>query len=540
MPPDRPAERHTAAIGSIAPEGGPPSPDNYDRLPYPAMPQALSQPQHLAALAILYGLDPPDVTGARVLELGCASAGNIIPLAARFPHATFHGVDLAQRHIDEGRRRIAELGLDNISLEQGDLTALDLGDRRFDFIICHGVFSWVPRPAQDAIFRICRQALAPNGLATISYNVLPGWHLRMVIRDLCRRYGGDGTPQQRVARARTALQQIAEASTEAEPYGQLLRLEAKRLKDVPSAYILGEFLAAENRPCHVRDFIARAAEAELGYLCEADLAAAVPPELDPGVRGRIERLAGSDRAMAEQHIDFLTGRLFRRSVLVRRSAPSPSAVPDPAALRRLHVASQVRFDPVQSNDSRAVYIDRQARPVSTTDAAIRLTLERLEAAYPQTLTLDAMLAGLANGTQDHAAAEARIARAILAIVLAGRASVSVLPFRGGRANDVRPRTWAVARADAASAQPWVTTLLHGAVPASPILRMLLPLLDGSNDRATLRERIAAALRQGTLEMAELPAGQPPPAEGRIGEVAELYLVQALGFLERNALLEPDA
>ena len=216
------------------------------------MPVTLSQPQHLAALATLFGLDPPDVERASVLELGCASAGNIIPLAARFPRASFRGIDLSQRHIDEGRKRIAELALENISLQQGDLTTLDLAGQRFDYVICHGVFSWVPRAAQDAIFRICRQTLAPNGIATISYNVLPGWHLRMVIRDLCRRYAGtEGSPQHRVARARAALQQIAEASNETEPYGQLLRLEARRLKDVPSAYIMGEFLTRGQRalPC---------------------------------------------------------------------------------------------------------------------------------------------------------------------------------------------------------------------------------------------------------------------------------------------------
>ncbi|HET7880183.1 MAG TPA: class I SAM-dependent methyltransferase, partial [Acetobacteraceae bacterium] len=364
-----------------APRSG--SGDGYDLLPYPAMPFALSQPQHLAALAILHGLEPPDVTRAGVLELGCAAAGNIIPLAARFPESRFVGVDLAQRHIDEGRRRVADLGLANISLQQADLATLDLGGRQFDYVICHGVFSWVPRDAQEAILRICRQTLAPNGVATISYNVLPGWHLRMVIRDLCRRYAGTGTPQQRVDRARTALRQMAEAASAAEPYGQLLRLEAQRLAGVPSAYILGEFLAVENRPCHVRDFIARAAEADLGYLCEADLAAAVPPDLDPVMRSRIDRLAGSDRAMAEQHIDFLTGRLFRRSVLVRRQAQATaSTMPDPGALHRLHVSSQLQPDPAHSDDHRSVFTDRQARPISTTEPLIERTLKHLAEAYP--------------------------------------------------------------------------------------------------------------------------------------------------------------
>ncbi len=501
------------------------------------MPVTLSQPQHLAALATLFGLDPPDVERASVLELGCASAGNIIPLAARFPRASFRGIDLSQRHIDDGRKRIAELALENIGLQQGDLTTLELAEQRFDYVICHGVFSWVPKAAQDAIFRICRQTLAPNGMVAISYNVLPGWHLRMVIRDLCRHYAGaEGSPQRRVARARAALRQIAEASSETEPYGQLLRLEARRLKDVPSAYIMGEFLTRDNAPCHVGDFIKRAADEELDYLCEADLSAAVPPTLDPAIRDRIASIAATDRPAAEQHIDFLTGRLFRSSILVRRQSASrlPPA-PDPDRLHSLHVASPLRFDPALSKDQLTVFTDLQARPITTGEPAIQRALARLAAAYPMTLSMDELAAD--SETESLVEDGARVRRAVLTIVLAGRATVSVLPLRVGRAAEQRPRVWSVARAEAASAQPWVTTLRHGAVPANPVLRILLPHLDGTNDRGALRALLVDALRGGALRVPELPAD---PSPGRLAELAEEYVEQALHHLERNALLEADA
>ena len=147
VPADAPSVRGAVAGGAAS--GRPRAfAADYSLLPYPAMPVTFSQPQHLAALATLFGLDPPDVDRASVLELGCASAGNIIPLAARFPRASFRGIDLSQRHIDEGHKRIAELALENISLRQGDLTTLDLAGQRFDYVICHGVFSWVPRAAR--------------------------------------------------------------------------------------------------------------------------------------------------------------------------------------------------------------------------------------------------------------------------------------------------------------------------------------------------------------------------------------------------------
>jgi ubiquinone/menaquinone biosynthesis C-methylase UbiE len=76
----------------------------------------------------LFGLTPPEVETASVLELGCASGGNIIPLAVRFPRARFLGFDLTQRHVDEGQARIRALGLGNIEIRQGDVTTLDLPD----------------------------------------------------------------------------------------------------------------------------------------------------------------------------------------------------------------------------------------------------------------------------------------------------------------------------------------------------------------------------------------------------------------------------
>jgi SAM-dependent methyltransferase len=181
------------------------------------MPYPYTQPAHLAAVVALFGLRAPAIGGARVLELGSASGGNIIPLAARFPNARFLGIDLAQRHIEDGRKRIAALGLANIQLLQADLAQLSLGEEQVDYIICHGVLSWVPTAAQDAIFRICGTTLATNGVAIISYNVFPGWHMRKIVRDMCLHHvGRDGPPRERVTMARRLLEQIAESVTESE------------------------------------------------------------------------------------------------------------------------------------------------------------------------------------------------------------------------------------------------------------------------------------------------------------------------------------
>jgi len=511
--------------------------NDYDSLPYPSMPMAYTQPAHLAALATLFGLQAPLADRARVLELGCAAGGNIIPLAARFPDAAFLGIDLSQRHVDDGRARIAQAGLTNVTLNQGDLTVLNLNGERFDYIICHGVFSWVPKPVQDAIFRLCRDNLTPHGMAAISYNVLPGWHSRMAIRDICLHYaGGEGTPRQRTARARAALEHIAEASDPSDPYGVLIRTEAKRLKSVPASYILGEFLAPANTAFHVRDFIHRAQDYQLGYLCEADLLAAVPPTLKPAIRDRLTSFATPDRTVAEQDIDYLTGRLFRRSILVRQPETGVRHVPGPERLGGLHAASPIRLDPDQTTENSAVFIDDRARPVTVGDATILRVFQWLSDAYPATVSLE----DLTSAAGQDPAMKARIERAVFTLVMSGRASISALPLRVGSASPPCPKVWAFARMEAASIQPWITSLNHAGVGATPILRTLLPYLDGTHDRAALRARLTEAFENGRLPV---PVPETPPGQGhldkaRLNAVADEYVEESITYLARRALLEP--
>src|SRR5947207_11530446 len=102
---------------------------SYDNVPYPSHAFPFSHPSRLAAVARLMGLDTPPVQRCRVLELGCASGGNLIPMAATLPQARFLGIDLSPVQIDAARQTAAALDLHNIELRRMsilDITA-DLG-----------------------------------------------------------------------------------------------------------------------------------------------------------------------------------------------------------------------------------------------------------------------------------------------------------------------------------------------------------------------------------------------------------------------------
>src|SRR3954468_20805166 len=115
-------------------------PDNaYDAVRYSNYPYAQTHPDRLATVAILHGLHPPDPFTARVLELGCGAGGNLIAMAAATPGTRALGVDLAAQPIADDQLTIAEIGLTNVELRQGDMRDLgELGE--FDYVIAHGIY----------------------------------------------------------------------------------------------------------------------------------------------------------------------------------------------------------------------------------------------------------------------------------------------------------------------------------------------------------------------------------------------------------------
>ena len=148
---------------------------SYDEVPYTSLPFLQTHPDRLACLATLFGLQPPALDACRVLELGCASGGNLVPMAVALPRARFVGVDLSPVQIADARTVVAALALDNIEFRAASIADVDDSWGAFDYIIAHGVFSYVPPAVQQRMLEICARQLTPHGIAFISYNTLPGW-----------------------------------------------------------------------------------------------------------------------------------------------------------------------------------------------------------------------------------------------------------------------------------------------------------------------------------------------------------------------------
>jgi methyltransferase-like protein len=290
----------------------------YDEYLYDSFPVAESHPDRLAGVAALFGVRPAPISRCRVLELGCGLGGNLIPHAVAYPASDFVGVDQSSRQIAIAQADVEAMGLTNAHFRAADI--LELGEEigRFDYVICHGVYSWVPDDVQEKILRICGEHLNPGGVAFVSYNTLPGWHMRGMLRDVLRReVDPSGTPEERIARAREFLKLFDRLPGDEGGLAQRwLRSEVELLGRLSNKYLYYEHLIERNDPKYFRDFAAEAAKARLAYLGDAHFWTMVTDRLGPDA---VAWIAERTRSIVdtEQYMDLLDPRLFRRSLLVR-------------------------------------------------------------------------------------------------------------------------------------------------------------------------------------------------------------------------------
>ena len=293
----------------------------YDQVPYKSGALHQAHPNHLAALATLFGMKPCDVHNSRILELGCGDGSNLIPMAYGLPESEFIGIDLAANAVSKGQEMISSMGLKNITLLPKDILDVDDEMDLFDYIIVHGIFSWVPPKVQEKILSLCNNNLAAQGVAFVSYNTYPGCHLRGMVRDIMHFHANHFQgPDQKVEQARSILKFITEALPSKEgAYSRVLTEELKGLmelrEDMRHSYVYHDYLAEINQPLYFHEFMTRAEKHGLRYLAEADFFEMQDMYFSPDIRETLKRLAGSNIVIKEQFMDFFKGRRFRQTLL---------------------------------------------------------------------------------------------------------------------------------------------------------------------------------------------------------------------------------
>ncbi|HEX4883630.1 MAG TPA: class I SAM-dependent methyltransferase [Casimicrobiaceae bacterium] len=449
---------------------------NYDAVAYDALPYPMSHPDNLAAVATMFGLDAPPVETARVLEVGCNDGSNLLPMAAALPRARFIGCDIAPLPVRAANACAAELGLANVRFVEADLAALD--DGPWDYVIAHGVYSWVPPAVRDALLGLVQRQLAPGGLAFVSYNTYPGGYVRRAAWEALRWHVRDApTRDDKLREARAFAALLAEAGPTHEAADASVRSEFARIAGEADSPLYHDTLAEPNEPVWFHDFAAHAQAHGLAYVAEALPSMMGGGGLAPRVR---QFLAGQARLAREQYLDIARVRRFRQSILARAdAAANVRLVPERMAALRVSASMPLL---------RAAADERLPAAQGPDGPVLRALLDALVAASPLALPVPALLdAARPAGTRG---------RSVEAILLdawvSGFAQLHAIGPAASAEPGALPTGARVARWQAPRREA-VTNLRHETIRlVDPFARALLPLCDGTRDRAAL----AAALADG--------------------------------------------
>jgi len=482
--------------------------DSYDELPYVGTSHRQSHPDHLAVLARLFGMAPADVRGCRVLELGCATGRNLLPMAQELPGTEFVGIDFSLVQVEQGRALQRELGLTNIELRHGRIEEMTEADGQFDYVIAHGVYSWVPLPVRLRLFEVCQRHLAPQGVAYVDFNTYPGWHVRGLIRDMMLFHTARfKTAREKVHHARGVLNFVA-ASTPASrsAYQSLLMDELKVIQDRPDWYIYHDHLEGVNDPVYFHEFMAQAGARGLQYLADAFLAVMSAGTLGAEVERQVHAMA-RDLVELEQYLDFLRNRMFRQTLLARADVALDRHITTDR-LAGMYVAADVRTDKPDMDvrvKGQEVFHFPDGLSLGIPDPVAKATLVFLSRAWPAAVPYEALRDGVVEmlGATGGAAAD-ELSRAIgtgvLHLFSRDMMRVYPRPLRCVGAVSDRPVGSPFARSESRESEE-VTNAAHERALLEPAAQQVLRLLDGTRGRAEL----AAALGGGLDAAAKVEA-----------------------------------
>jgi SAM-dependent methyltransferase len=527
---------------------------SYDEVPYAGDPYPASHPAHLKVVATLAGLSPARADRARVLELGCARGGNLIPMAVSHPGSSFLGIDNSAGQVATARTIIEALGLENILIRQQSI--LDAGDElgKFDYIICHGTYSWVAEPVREKILEIFARNLSENGVAYLGYNTYPGWRMRQVARELMVYHASRfEKPQERAFEARRVLELVAASAAMFDrAYASCLGAEVNSLRELSDSHLLHDHLEETNEPVYFHELVERAHAHGLKFVSEVQQSSLEPRCLPPQVLDGLRQRA-RDEIEFEQFLDFLINRKFRQSVFCHRAL-------DPrreARIEELHGLEVAASQPMG------------AAPVQfQNERLLRAVLSSLAKVYPAQIPLGwlidlacrgdavetaiiqfaAATRDLAHAGQERAPDNRHVAGAGVEVELAS----DLLCCYKLKLVEIRapgpPFVWKISDKPVASPLAryqarlgnTVTNLRHEAGQLNDVGRIVLQHLDGRHDRSALLDLLHESQRQGRLVLTQprstsstdLTAVRPDEPREKLG----LTLDRCLESLVRFALL----
>jgi methyltransferase-like protein/SAM-dependent methyltransferase len=515
--------------------------DAYDEIAYPGHSYPDTHPDRLATIAHLLGVDAASPERCNVLELGTGDGANLVPLAYALPGSTFIGIDRACQPIERGKAMAAALGLGNVRLECADLMAVTPEIGTFDYIIAHGLFSWVPEPVRLRVLAICQHCLAPNGVAFISYLALPGSHVRSIMRDMMLFHTRNLTDSKERVRQASALAQVIGGAGPEKVWSGYTKAVLDEVREADDSVLFHDYLAEYNGAYYFMQFGELAGRHGLQFLSEAEYPAGFLDVKDPTpqVTHALESL-GSDPVLREQYYDFIRCRRFRQTLLVRSGVTIQRDVPA-SRVAGLHVISDLE-PVVPETDLQTTVEETFTRPgggsLLTDHRVARAALRRLARVWPATMPAEELLDAARADAGRSADTRAIDREALFTILLRsyerGHLDLRRSPIRLSTSPGERPQVSPVARYQL-ERRSGMTNLRHHTIKAMDDLgATLIRLLDGTRDRQAILADLLRAVASGQAELQE--DGRKVTDEKRAAALLAEQLEDRLNGLAKSALL----
>lgn len=479
------------------------TPESYNECPYPGYSHGSTHVGRISAIGRLFGVGttPPD--SARILEIGCGSGINLLAMAQLYPSSEFVGVDFSGKQIAEALGTAASTGIANARFLNLDIRKLEgEGLGRFDYIIVHGIYSWVPEDVRKAILAAARDRLTDNGIALISYNCLPGWRLRGALRDMMLIHTSRfGDVASKVTQSKALMSYLAEATGGQGAWGQYLKQESETILAADNSYLAHDYLEIHNHALYFRDFLAEASSFGLSFLTEAEPATVYLENYPEKVTAPLKAM-GLDHVDTEQFLDFVRNRTFRSTLLCRDSVV-PERMISPERLAGMYVRTHFDGEKEPRDTGTATFRLPAGRgEVNVADGIAIRVLRRLLESGRQPLAVSRLTEELSAGTAEEELPElaAKIGGMILQGYFRNFLDLTFGPIPATRPRPAaKPEALPLARWQAASASLYTLPTLD-MLPGEILLSQLLKLCDGTRERDGLISGMMEAFDRGEFRL----------------------------------------
>ncbi|MEK7724458.1 MAG: class I SAM-dependent methyltransferase, partial [Acidobacteriota bacterium] len=306
-------------------------------LAYPNFIFPQTHPDRLSTAAKFCGMNPASPDKCRVLELGCGTGTNLNWLASNLPESEFIGIDLAENHIIEAEKTKTNLELRNISFLRTDILNLSEKDfGKFDYIIAHGLFSWVPDFVREKVLSLYDELLNPNGVGFISYNVYPGSYQRQIVRDIMHFHTqGIEDPLEKIEEGIGLIDFLSGQTTTL--FKNILKHELEGLAGRQIGNIYHDEFSEVNQPFYFTEFIAEAEKHNLQFVSESEYFPHQPNNVSDEAASVFKELS-RNTIQYEQYSDFVKCRRFRQTILCKKDVVLDRQL-DPLKINEFYISS---------------------------------------------------------------------------------------------------------------------------------------------------------------------------------------------------------